>query len=313
MMRLGEHAAWRGLLFGFLFLIGLKGVHAQEVNPVIRVGFSAKAFIGVNENDAKAATKVWAQTIAKERNVSVDPVAQVFRKVEEMRDALREKTVDAVVLSTLEYFSLDLQMQPVKIVSLIGEPSERYMLLVHKDSGISDLSGLRGKSLNMQESFRSSLALIWMDTQLMQQGIGPTNRFMGKVQALPKASAAILPVFFRQVDACLVSSGAFATMVELNPQLAKNLRILAESPQYISAFFAFRRDLAPNLRLSLQTAMLDLEKTAGGAQILALFQGGGALSEKPLSVLDSARDLLAQHARLSRGKYAGSAGDSSKP
>ena len=280
---------------------------------MIRVGFSSRAFIGMNENDAKAATKVWALTIAKERQVNVDPVAKVFRSAGEIENSFREKAVDCVTMSAVEYFALDPQLQPQVIVSLETEPSEEYLLLVQKDSGISDLSGLRGKAVNLHDSFRTNLALAWLDTIFMQQGYGPANKFAAKVQPFPKPSSAVLPVFFRQADACLVSSGAFGTMVEMNPQLGKQLRLLAQSPRYLSAFLGFRRDLPPGIRIPFQSAVYDLHKSAAGAQIIALFQGTGGLVEKPLSVLDNARELLSQHARLLRKQSAGSTGDSTTP
>ena len=57
---------------------------------------------------------------------------------------------------------------------------------------------------------------------------------------MAKPSQAILPVFFKQAEAALVTRATFDTAVELNPQLGAALRTLSRSPQLIPAVAAVR-------------------------------------------------------------------------
>jgi hypothetical protein len=61
--------------------------------PPFRVGFSRRLFTDVNENDAKTASiRAWAQTVARERGIHMDPVAQLYDGIAEetfLREARR--------------------------------------------------------------------------------------------------------------------------------------------------------------------------------------------------------------------------------
>ena len=51
-------------------------------------------FTDVNENDAKAAVKAWAQTIARERGIETDPDPSIITGLSALTAALRNKQVD---------------------------------------------------------------------------------------------------------------------------------------------------------------------------------------------------------------------------
>ena len=72
---------------------------AQGDGQPFRVGFSSTMFTDVNESDAKAAVKVWAQTIARERGIETDPDPCILTGMTELASALRNKQVDMVALT----------------------------------------------------------------------------------------------------------------------------------------------------------------------------------------------------------------------
>ncbi len=81
----------RWLFFGvFLFFLSahwasLHGVALSEpLAETFRIGFSRGMFTDVNENDARAAIKVWGETIAEERGVPADPDPAIFKDMAEM-------------------------------------------------------------------------------------------------------------------------------------------------------------------------------------------------------------------------------------
>jgi phosphonate transport system substrate-binding protein len=107
----------------------------------------------------------------------------------------------------------------------------------------------------------------------------------------------VLPVFFRQADACLVTRLGYATMCELNPQLAKQLRILAESPKLLTSFLAFHKDCPPETRRKFRAAVTELHKSVVGRQALMLF-GSTRLVPVDISALRTSLELLHAYERL---------------
>lgn len=262
------------------------------------LGFSLATFTEVNENDAKAAMKVWAHMLLQERGLPVDPEPVVMRGLEEVIQALRDKRVDAVTLNTDEYWRLDTNLLEGPFIAGLsgGRITEEYLLLVHKDGQIDRIESLRGRRLNIFQNSRMCLAAAWLDTILHQAGFPPATQFC-QTTRIPKLAQVVLPVFFRQVDACLVTRRGFQTLSELNPQVGQRLMVLAASPEFVPTGFCFRRGYDDPLKDTIVAELSKIKDSPAGIQLLTLFQSG-SLEAHPLSCLDNAFQLLATHQKL---------------
>jgi phosphonate transport system substrate-binding protein len=295
-----------GITFTFLlaamvpFLLAEDCFSDDSNATLFRVGFSSGVFTDVNENDAKAAMKVWGQVLLKERGLPVDPEVVLLNGMEEISRALNSKLVDAFALTTVEYWLLEEKMQSSEaIVGLFeGRISEEYVLLVHRESGIERIGDLRGRSIAFHLSSRMSLASAWLETLLIKEGLGRTSQFFGRMTQLNKLPRVILPVFFRQSDACVVTRRGFQTMSELNPQVGGQLKVIASSPELMPGGFFFRGNFSPSIKAKALAEFHKVHMTPAGQQCLTIFQSG-TLEVHPISVLNSAFELLAAHKRLS--------------
>ncbi len=252
----------------------LRSPAAEPERANFRVGFSNAMFTDVNENDAKASVKVWGQSIARERGIPTDPDTRIFQSPAEMSRALRDRTVDAVGITVLEYAALvpEVRLAPIFVTHTGGRSREQYLVLVHRDSKIDRLADLRGKSLTFHQNSRVRLAQPWLDTLLIQETGKPAAELLGGVTHTLKLSKVVLPVFFRQSDACVVTLTGFETMRELNPQVGQQLKIVARSPEVVPSVFCFRADYAPAFKEELYAGIRDLHKTVAGQQVLTVFQ-----------------------------------------
>jgi phosphonate transport system substrate-binding protein len=139
--------------------------------------------------------------------------------------------------------------------------------------------------------------MTWLDTALVEAGQKRAADFFGPIRYQDKASLVALPVFFRQVDACLITSNSFKVMGELNPQLHKQLRVLALSPDVIPSFFAFCARDPSLVSPEVITAMTEMHQSTAGKQILTLVKAD-CIVERPVNCLQPSLDLLAKHDRL---------------
>jgi ABC-type phosphate/phosphonate transport system substrate-binding protein len=303
--QLSSVGGWRASVWLVLLAGGPMSLQAVEAvatapsNTVLRLGFSSSLFAGVNENDAKAAMKVWAQAILTEHRVGIIAEAKVLNGGEEITSAVRDKLVDTVTLSVEEYCALGRELLCTNAIFGVsaGALTEEYLLLVHHDSNLGRIDDLRGHSLVLFENARAALAPVWLETLLLKSGLGQTHRFCGRVMQATKLSQVVLPVFFRQADACVVTRRGFQTMVELNPQVGQQLRTLVASPALIPSAFLFRADYTDPTKEVILGETGKVHSTAGGQQILTLFQCEN-LELHSVSVLDPSVELVATHRRL---------------
>jgi phosphonate transport system substrate-binding protein len=274
-----------------------------DTNHVFRLAFSATMFTEVNENDARAAMKVWIMTVAKDRGIPVDPDPHICRTLDELTEVCRTNHVDGVGLVAAEYARLSqtIKFDRLGVGDYDGRIMEEYVVLVRQDSGVEHLDQLQGHTLNILNTPRTSLAPIWLDTILLEARLKDSADFFKQISYDNKAALVILPVFFHRADACLMTLDSFKIMGELNPQLAKQLRVIATSPKMLPACFAFRAAEGSAMRPRILTEMAQMNETPAGKQILTLVKAD-RIVEEPITCLDSALELLAKHERLCGGK-----------
>ncbi len=165
---------------------------------------------------------------------------------------------------------------------------------------IQHLGELRGRRLCMLKAPKMCVAPDWLSTILDEGHFGPSEQFFGSVATDSKASRVVLPVFFGQTDACLTSKRSFDTMCELNPQVAKDLTVIASSPVMVVTFYIFHRNYHGLSRERFAKVYSDLPNSAAGRQLATLFQFEN-LVVKDIACLAPALGVLAA-AERARGK-----------
>jgi phosphonate transport system substrate-binding protein len=275
---------------------------SQAVEPTpspFRMGVSYASFGTVSRNDASAALKAWASTVLMERGLTVDGQTEVFDQVEDLRGALAREQVDAATMSAAEFVQEEPQVDAIYLTAKGQTFTEQYVLLVHRAGGLDDVAALKGRKLVQHSSPRTGLALPWLETLLAGRNLGPANESLGQLTTVENPSKAVLRVFFRQTDACLVTSNAFGLACELNPQVQRELRILATSPPVVPTLMFFRPSYRGAVRQQVEEPIQDLHSTVAGRQVLTVFQGD-KMMKQPTTCLEATRQLLAEHGRLRR-------------
>jgi phosphonate transport system substrate-binding protein len=209
--------------------------------------------------------------------------------------AIRGGTLDIFCLTVQEYRQVIPYVDTSRIIT-DDYGGEELLLVVREGSGIMNLAGLRGRSLILQESPNTSLAEPWLTVSLWQDGLQSPKQLLGHMSTNTKLSQVVLPLFFGQADACVVTRRGLDTMVELNPQLSRKLKVLLASPKMESAFLAFRKDYAAHLKKPIFDRFLELKSIPATDQVLTLFQSTG-FSARDSDCLGPANSLLDAYER----------------
>ncbi|MEO8592052.1 MAG: PhnD/SsuA/transferrin family substrate-binding protein [Candidatus Solibacter sp.] len=267
----------------------------------VRLIVSESLVTDINMNDARAAMQIWIKRMAQDLNVVVEFSPKVFDTTEELLRRTRSGQFDCVALNVVEYRQIADLLDPSQILCEGNAAGpEQYLLLAKRDSGIQNLGDLRGRKLCILKGRKMCVADAWLSTILDEGHFGQSDLFFGPMTAETKASRVVLPLFFGQTDACLTSKRSFDTMCELNPQVAKNLTVIASSPAMVVAFYIFRKNYHGMSRESFAKFYSDLPVTAAGRQIATLFQFDN-LMVKDIGVLAPALAVL-EKADRARGR-----------
>lgn len=307
------HAGW---MYGAI-LLGLCPLnsHGQAIDlpakSPYRMAITSSIFLSANQNDARSAMAVWIGTLAKNLTIPVDSEPIMFEDVDAVAKSSAADQIDGFGLTTEEFSRLKAHIPFDRIAATVqeGRVTEEYILLVRQESSFSSVEQLAGQRLFFLSSSRTSLARIWLDSLLLTKGLPPAAEFFAPIVFHTKPSRAVLPVFFKQADACLLTRRSFDVMSEQNPQLGKQLRVLVSSPGVIPILFAFRSDHSSVFREEIMEQMKNLAKSEAGRQILNFIQAD-AVIELPFSELEGSLDLISHHRALLAARSPGSTGGS---
>lgn len=269
----------------------------DEETPVY-VAFSAGMFPETNKNDAKAAIKVWADTLAQTKGLHFTAATEVYETLPALRKALDAGRADIVSVRIDEYLdTLHRWLEPAFIGLRGKNATEEYLLITRKVVDTNNLGRLKGATLTMLDSGRTGLAGIWLDTVLLEHGLPASTGFFSEIKRVGKVSKAVLPVFFGQMMACLVTRSGFQTMVELNPQVGTQLAVVRSSPPVLPSLMCLSRSFSHGNRDEIEEALAELHLDNRGRQVLMLF-GVDRLIACRAEDLDAARNIFRRYQQL---------------
>jgi len=309
---------WHGivvvlLLAGALFVVAATAAGQTNETIVVHFAFSKSMFREVNENDARAAMKVYCKTIGDENGIDTSFGPIYLDGANAMAEALRLKQIDIISLTTEEYLTLeDLGLDGPFLMSTVNQTvTEEYVILVRDDSPIRSVEDLKGHSLIEASDIRASLAPIWLEVLCRQHNLGPANQLFSSVTSASKVTQVVLPVFFGKVDACVTTRISWEVMGELNPQVKRQLRAIATSVPLVPCMSCFRRDYPETYKQRVVRATEGSHDKPAFKQLMALFKTD-ELTRQPISVLENTRQLMTTYRQLSAASNPAGAGSLKK-
>ena len=275
-------------------------IEARGLRPARLYGVASRnVFNSFNHNDVRAAIKVWFDLVAQQRGFVLDSRVDLVVSVAEIRERLRNHSVDLVTMGVTDYLELESTRLIVPVLTdartLREEPFYSYVLVVRPTSGAATTANLRGKNILVYGRGSGLTATAWLDVLLGKEKLGRASSFFASIKAPDKAQACILPVFFGTVDACVVDEVSLNMAKEMNPQLGQ-LRALARSRPLIECVIAVPAEPHPYQKELIDT-MLSLHEGPRGRQLLMVFQTDRLVRIRP-GDLDSARELWRDYHRL---------------
>jgi phosphonate transport system substrate-binding protein len=258
-------------------------------------------FKDLNEDDARAAMKAYAQAIADDNHIAVQNDPHILDGTNGIAEALRGNQFDMLSLTADEFVEMESQgLEGPLLVSRVDRSiTEEYVLLVRAGSPFKRVEDLRGSHLILASDVRASLVPLWLEVLCREHGLGSASRVFASQTSATKAALVILPVFFGKADVCIATRKAWETMGELNPQVTNQLCAIATSPLVVPGMSCFHRGIPAALKQQLLTVAMASTEKPSFKQLMSLFKTED-LEVQPISVLDGTRQLVSRYHELCR-------------
>jgi hypothetical protein len=235
--------------------VGAARQATPDTGPVLRYGLTAGVIENANPTDVRAASLVWVQGVADLIGLFRSVESDLFATADAAAVAVNVGGTEVLAISTLEYFSVEkvLKASPAAVFESGGEVGQEYVLVSRQ--GAVSLKDFVGKSIAIHAGNREwALSDVWADVLMAEAGV-PDWRRVFSVKYLDRRGHAAMAVFFKQADLAIEVRSAFQTAVELNPQLGRELRVLAKSPRLLPGLICIADRVLPAHRRSYVDTM----------------------------------------------------------
>ena len=181
-----------------------------------------------------------------------------------------------------------LNLKPLLLATRHQHWQTRFLLLAAPNAEIQTVHDLKERTILVHRDGCGNLVDHWLDAAIAR-GTGTARKSFARYQTVTQAREAVLPVFFGEADACVVSKAAYEAVCAQNPgQIDKKLNPLMTSEEFPTQVVACRMDWPVDLQRRVQDRAPQLTWEFGD-------RTGGLVAAEELA-FDHLRTLLGQRA-----------------
>jgi hypothetical protein len=248
-------------------LMATSDLPAAELEPV-KIGFYLPGIRDANQADLKISLNFWTEEVARPFGLKI--ITSTYDSMPAMRQALERGDLNFINAPGMEMAEL---FTPEELregyTRRIEGTDEGLALVVPRAGGARDFRDLRGRRIMRLENDR--LADYYLESQCMQAARQTCRDFMNVVNE-KRDIQSVYAVFFGRADAALVTLNTLRTATELNPQIARDLRVLQDWKARGMFFGMMTRHTDPKYRNLVINSAREAMKTPRGRQLLELFR-----------------------------------------
>jgi len=262
----------------FLFIIFLSITlltFSAEENPKISNFNLGWYFPSINamvsRTDFHIAINMWLKEFKHVIDIQQTNV-KLYDRIENMRTAFDQGELDMIVappLLIVGFFNLDTLADGFVGTSNTGKPYG-MSLLIRNNSDIKTVADFKNKRLVLPEN--DLLASIYLNSLLIPEYQQSYQNVFSSTQFLIKQNAIIHKLFFNEADVGVAYLETYNLMVELNPQIKKQVKILDNFPMNSPNYSYFHHQFPEKMRKHFIAEALKLNESVRSQQILNNFR-----------------------------------------
>jgi ABC-type phosphate/phosphonate transport system substrate-binding protein len=218
--------------------------HADE-NRIIRIGGSAESIYDTRIADVEILVSLLFNEMLKDLDKQLN--IKIYDSDISLSKQLVAGKLDAAFMNPFFYLdNIDhLNSQFTYAVKYRSNVKAKYVLLVRRDSGITNLAELQNKKLIIPSGHM--VGQRFLDVELLRAGLPVAAQAFSEVHYTTETNTAIANLFFSRVDAALVTDFSYEVASELNRQIPNKLQIIRTSQPLVHMLVSVRKGFSPQL------------------------------------------------------------------
>jgi ABC-type phosphate/phosphonate transport system substrate-binding protein len=273
-----------------LFLL-LSSLYAQEQTKRFNVAYMADSMTNYSKKDLKIAMNVWLQELAKKAGYT----SQMFfyddpKKIVADLKAGKIDYISAFPLVYVKYFDLNLLSDGFS-GGLQNREDNLFVVLVRNDSKIRSWDDIR--KIDPRVGIQKHDEIMHLYSKYKTKNIDLP------IEDYSKRSRAILDLFFNKLDVVIVPHISFILATELNPQLAKKIKILEVTKINATNLGFLRRSLDEKIKHDVYLQAERIYATPKGRQMMMIYKADKLIRTK-LSDLKPVEEFYKKYQNFER-------------
>lgn len=196
----------------------------------------------------------------------------IMSRYGEVVKRFRSLHLDGAVLSSYTTRLAIDELDIVPMVSLVredGSTTSRGLLLVRKDSGIENVSDMRGKSVVFVDAATTE-GYVFAKAYFRQNGVDDLDSFFSHHYFSGSHASVVYAVLDGRAEIGSAKDTVYEQLVNKDPTIRYELQIVAKSPPVPEVTLCVKRDLDPNLLKMLEKTLLTMDQTIEGHRVLKM-------------------------------------------
>lgn len=164
-----------------------------------------------------------------------------------------------------------LDIQPIaRPVNLDGTSSYHGYIFVHKNTGIIDVSDMKGKTIAFVDR-ATTAGYVFPMAHFKVHGVKNIDRHFKEYYFAGSHDAAIHAVLNKKAHIGCAKNTIFELIAKDDKRVKDDLVILAKSPNVPSNGLGIRKDIAYGVKAELQSVLINMDKDPEGQEVLKKF------------------------------------------
>jgi hypothetical protein len=259
-------------LFCFYCLFGFN-TWAYAESQKITLAYLETGLKDLNDANRHAALQLLSKELTRGSDLEFQVVA--LQSMPEMLEMFAAGKLNYIIINSYLYLTDRLKLQyylndELWAIQRAEDANEEYVLVVANDYNYKNINSLSGKSISVHKDYL--LQKFYLNYLIQKQTGLPVDKFFKRIKETRTDSQAVLDVFFRTSDSCLVPQYVVNLVAELNPAVLQGIHIVHHSgADFIPAIVLVSKNNPMYIGNIVRKNLLTLSESTRGQEILNLF------------------------------------------